>query len=681
MDSDSETADQDATLPGSVKLGLDMRSSRHLAAPLGMLLEDFPALIWRADSAGKRDYLNRAWLEFTGRSLEQELGEGWTEGVHPEDAERCAEAYRAAFGERRPFALEYRLRRHDGRYRWIVDYARPIGSTAGAFCGYLGVCYDDSGRRHSAERVRALANRQKALAELSLMALARADLLPVHERACEVASEVLGLELVRVLELQPAGDALKVVAGIGWSPDAIGALIPIRENSLVGYTLYSRELAPKAPGEGRRPVIIEDLLSEERFARSSMLEAHAAVSGMSVVIQGGGAPYGILGAHSRSRVRFGQEDAEFLQAVANVISAAVQRQRTQQRVQESEARLQAFARYSPAVMFLKDRDGRYRFVNEQFLKRFGLRRDRVIGRTDHEVFPAAQADVFAANDALVLAERRHVQFEEVARHPEGERTSIVSKFPILDASGAPVALAGVASDITEQKEAQASLREAAQTLQALTRRLVEAEEAERRRIARELHDQVGQNLSALGINLHIALGALSEGADAHAPPIARRIADSIGLVEATLQTIESVMADLRPPLLDEYGLGAALSDYADQFSRHTGIRVSVEEAGEASAELRPEAAIALFRIAQEALNNVAKHARTDRARVSLTRHNDAIVLTIEDCGCGLGRPAPSGQRKRWGMTTMRERAEAAGGSLEIESRAGEGTTVRATLPA
>src|SRR5439155_667159 len=196
---------------------------------------------------------------------------------------------------------------------------------------------------------------------------------------------------------------------------------------------------------------------------------------------------------------------EFVQAVANVVSAAVQRQRAHEQVQASEARLLAFADHSPAVMFLKDREGRYRLVNEQFLQRFGLRRDQVIGRTDLELFPRDQALRFAANDAAVLARGAPLQFEETARYVEGDRVSVVAKFPLPDASGAVIGVGGVATDITEQRNSEAALRAAADNLQALTRRLVEAEEAERRRIARELHDRVGQNLSALNINLDLAL--------------------------------------------------------------------------------------------------------------------------------------------------------------------------------
>ena len=468
-----------------------------------------------------------------------------------------------------------------------------------------------------------------------------------------------------------------------------------------------------------------------------------------------------------------------------------------------EALLKAFTEHSPAIMFVKDREGRYRFVNPQFLQGFGLRREQVIGRSDAELFPHGQAAAFSSNDAQVLATGAAVQFEETARTVEGERVSVVIKFPVLDAAGAVAGIAGVATDITESKRIEQALREsrtlleeaqkvaglgcwewdpasgrlqwseelyriygveargfrpsfeaylervhpedrvrvsetvaaalvdgrgfqleerivrpdgavrvlrsqgevmkseqgrplkmlgacfdvteqkaseerlraAAETLSRLSRRLVEAEEAERRRIARELHDRVGQNLSALNINLDIVLGLLGEQASHE---VRVRLRDSLALVDGTLQSIENVMADLRPPLLDEYGLGAALGWYAEEFVRRTHLRVDFEDrARERTRELRPEAAVTLFRIAQEALNNVAKHAQAAVATITLEMKDDHFILQIRDDGRGFD---PGASTSRLGMRSMRERAEAAGGALALESAPGRGTAVRISMP-
>lgn len=117
------------------------------------LLEDFPALIWRADTTAKCNYFNNTWLNFTGRPLKQEMGDGWTEGVHPDDFQRCLDIYLAAFKRREPFVMEYRLRRHDGEYRTISDHGAPMFAPDGSFIGYLGSCYDIHDQKMLEERL------------------------------------------------------------------------------------------------------------------------------------------------------------------------------------------------------------------------------------------------------------------------------------------------------------------------------------------------------------------------------------------------------------------------------------------------------------------------------------------------------------------------------------------------
>ena len=117
------------------------------------VLERFPALIWRAGLDSKCDYFNATWLAFTGRSMAQEIGDGWAEGVHPEDLERCVATYREHFNTRQPFSMEYRLRRHDGEYRWILDMGHPFNDIEGKFAGYLGSCFDVTDHHRAAEQL------------------------------------------------------------------------------------------------------------------------------------------------------------------------------------------------------------------------------------------------------------------------------------------------------------------------------------------------------------------------------------------------------------------------------------------------------------------------------------------------------------------------------------------------
>jgi len=107
-----------------------------------VITEQSPVMIWRSDTTKACDYLNGLWLEFTGRTMEQEVGDGWAEGVHPDDLARCLEIYVAAFERREPFEMEYRLRRRDGHFRWILDRGAPFYHEDGEFAGYIGSCID-----------------------------------------------------------------------------------------------------------------------------------------------------------------------------------------------------------------------------------------------------------------------------------------------------------------------------------------------------------------------------------------------------------------------------------------------------------------------------------------------------------------------------------------------------------
>ena len=106
------------------------------------IVEQAPIMIWRANPSTECDYFNQQWLRFTGRRMEQELGNGWAEGVHPEDLDRCLEIYLSAFEKREIFEMEYRLRRHDGAYRWLFDRGVPFNDDHGNFAGYIGSCID-----------------------------------------------------------------------------------------------------------------------------------------------------------------------------------------------------------------------------------------------------------------------------------------------------------------------------------------------------------------------------------------------------------------------------------------------------------------------------------------------------------------------------------------------------------
>jgi PAS domain S-box-containing protein len=245
-------------------------------------------------------------------------------------------------------------------------------------------------------------------------------------------------------------------------------------------------------------------------------------------------------------------------------------------------------------------------------------------------------------------------------------------------AGAVTGLFGIAQDITERKHAENALRASSVQLQALSRRLVDLQESDRKELARELHDRIGQSLTALNINLSILGTALPlQASDA----LRSRLADSKALVESTVAAVGNILSELRPPMLDDHGLALALDWYAGQISARFGVAVTVRSLAPAG-RLAPEAEIALFRIAQEALNNVVKHAKASGVEITLERAGSTYMMSVQDDGVGFdlveGRTA---RRTGLGMVTMRERAEAVGGRFEVLTRAGGGTRLTVQLTA
>jgi len=222
------------------------------------------------------------------------------------------------------------------------------------------------------------------------------------------------------------------------------------------------------------------------------------------------------------------------------------------------------------------------------------------------------------------------------------------------------------------------LRHTTSQLQALSRQLVDAQETERRQLSRELHDQVGQNLTALAINLDI-MKSLSHAESSS--ELQRRLEDSSVLVESTTNRIENVMAELRPPMLDDYGLLPALQWLASQFSNRTAIRSDVKGV-DAFRDMLPDTEIALFRVAQEALNNIAKHAHASKVCITLCTEPDAYVMTIIDDGIGLREDPSQADSKRHGlgMMTMRERTQAVRGQFEVGPAPSGGVNVTVRVP-
>jgi signal transduction histidine kinase len=214
---------------------------------------------------------------------------------------------------------------------------------------------------------------------------------------------------------------------------------------------------------------------------------------------------------------------------------------------------------------------------------------------------------------------------------------------------------------------------AREQLEALSRRLLEVQETERRALTTELHDRIGQNLTGLSITLQNMKASLT---DEEARILATQFSDVQALVEDTTRQIRDIMAELHLPELEDYGLAAALETYAERVASRANLELIADLPDLAPPRLPSDVQIALFRSAQEAISNVLKHANATQLEISLQGENGRVRLRVEDDGQGFN-PGAGSQKEApsWGLQIMRERIESIGGKLKIESEPGQGTRI------
>jgi PAS domain S-box-containing protein len=322
--------------------------------------------------------------------------------------------------------------------------------------------------------------------------------------------------------------------------------------------------------------------------------------------------------------------------------------------------------YTPAVVYIKDKAGRFTLVNTRYEELFNVRNAEIRGKTDYDILPQKLADQFRASDLQVLKELRSLQVEEHIQQSDGLHTYLAVKFPIYDESGAISGVCGILNDITAVKKAQTQLRR-------LSGSIMDNQEKERSAIARELHDELGQVLTALRMDSVWMYERLKQ-AD---PKASERALTMCRLIDKNIEDVRGMAFRLRPGVLDDLGLVDALEWYTADFERRTEIACVFEHKDVAS--FSDGISTAAYRIAQEALTNVARHASANHVEVVLKTHDGLLTLAVVDDGQGFESQQLS-ESEGLGVAGMRERATLVGGALEVHSEPKKGTRVYFKVP-
>lgn len=349
-----------------------------------------------------------------------------------------------------------------------------------------------------------------------------------------------------------------------------------------------------------------------------------------------------------------------------------ERKQAAQLLKESEERYRNVVETQAELICRYLPDTTLTFVNDAYARYFGKTCDELIGTKFIELIPeSSRAASLKHIESLITRPRVETQEHEVVRPDGSTGWQRWTDHVILDPAGEVLELQGIGSDFTDLKRAEESLEH-------LTSRLLQLQDEERRRIARELHDVTAQNLFAMTVKL----ARLEQHSQTWTPEDEKSLSESQGLGEQALQEIRTLSYLLHPPLLDHAGLVSALQWYVEGFTKRSGIHVDIITPGEIG-RLPSEVETALFRIVQESLTNIHRHSGSSTASIRLERRDGQVILQIKDQGAGIRfeeTETPEDFRSVGvGVGGMRQRLRHMGGRLEITSNS-QGTTITAVVP-
>jgi len=594
--------------------------------------------------------------------------------VHPEDLptvnaeiDRCIAAHEA-------FLHELRVVWPDGSVHWVQGRGEFTFDFAGKPIRMRGTVLETTERKR-AEAERALARqRVDLLSGLVQRLMATETVKDAARLILQTADELSGWDASWMYVWHPETGRFEDVAAF----DLVNGErqeVPANPESLAQPTPVARLVMTEGAQLLLRQAEVETDESLRAFG-----SPRRSLSLMFAPVQRQGEIIGIISIQSYRAQAYDRRALDLLCALADHCANALHRIRTEASLRASEARLAAAQAHAHLGNWEVEIATQKRIWSAEMYRL--LHRDPALGPASLEEFLAAvhpsDVDRFLHSRTRAISEGSHHHEEFRLVGPDGRvRWVETHAEPIMDANGNLLRQVGTLQDITERRLAEEQIQRASERLRQLSRRLIDIQETERRHLARELHDEIGQPRTATKLHLQNLQATRSSELEEH-----KRIADAVALVHGLLQTVRSLSLNLRPPMLDDLGLVAALRWLLDQHGRTTGQTVRFEH-DIFQERLDPVLETTCFRIAQEAITNVSRHAGADCVVLRLRREVGALVLSVCDNGRGFDTASALGRAARGeslGLVSMEERVSLAGGRFELSSTIGQGTELTARFP-
>jgi len=438
---------------------------------------------------------------------------------------------------------------------------------------------------------------------------------------------------------------------------ALGMVMPMNEEVAMTQRILLEADGPEKFGPGTGYPLPADVA--ERFGFKSFMSL--------ALYPKQGKPWQ-FGIHQCSHAKVWSEDeAALLQKIGQRLSDALTGLLMYRDLQASEQKFRSLAENMPDTLIRYDREGRRTYINPSLKRISAVRDEQMIGLTQQESNPFFMPKIYRQALEHTLATGERSELELPIPTPSGDiRTNLVSIVAERATDGQISGAITIGHDITERKRAEQQLRELAAHLQTVR-------EEEKAHLARELHDDLGQILFLLKLKV----AGYAHDCAANSGAICKQLQEAQMLTDRAIGTARNIVSALRPPALD-YGIAAALKWQVENFIANMSIQCELQLEGE-EIRLDENKSLALFRIVQEALNNVAKHAQADRVEIVLNNDAAAYVMRVRDNGTGFD--TNKNKKGSFGLIGMQERALMHGGTVSIESRAGGGTEIVVRIPA
>ncbi|HKQ62167.1 MAG TPA: response regulator [Candidatus Polarisedimenticolaceae bacterium] len=353
--------------------------------------------------------------------------------------------------------VQLRMLRADGHIVWTESYSTTFSDAAGRPVRSVGVVADVTERVRAEEALRSKERQQAAVARLGQHALEPRELRAVLDEAVEAAAYTMDADLVGLLELVPGGRSFRVLAGHGWREGLVGSEIPIEVGTLAATTLRRKE-----------PILVDDLPSDERFCGSSVLHEHHAISAVSIVVGEPERPVGVFAAFRTRRASFTLDDVHFVQGVANVLAATIERRRSETRLARSEARLHLVLRALPVGVWLTDPAGRIVLSNTEAQRIWGGEPASELKGWWVDSGRRLEPEDWGGARAVQQGETSFGELIEIQGLDGAKRTILHSAMPLLDENGGLLGAVVVHKDVTERQVLEQQFRQA-QKMEAMGR--------------------------------------------------------------------------------------------------------------------------------------------------------------------------------------------------------------------